>query len=179
VSEFDATSGATIKFHLRNDDTQAMLVDGHNHLFLANTSSIFPDVHELDATTGAIINDTFVSGFTPFGLALDDNNHLFVGNGNGVAEYNATTGAVIKANFITGLNGDWSIAYVPAVVPEPSTFALATLGLAGLAALASRRRVSGSFRSATTALGNGTQRVAVATVFLASPGDVALDVHRF
>src|SRR5262249_25265297 len=67
------------------------------------------------ATTGAVINADFIPVFA-YGMALDDSNHLFVGNGDDkVGEYDATTGAAINADFITGLSNEWSIAFVPAV----------------------------------------------------------------
>jgi hypothetical protein len=63
-------------------------------------------VGEYDATTGATINASFITGLTglPFGLALDGKNHLFVTNSgqNTVGEYDATTGATIDAAFING-----------------------------------------------------------------------------
>jgi glucose/arabinose dehydrogenase len=62
-------------------------------------------VGEYDATAGAAISPSFITGLTnPYGLALSGNN-LFVANTNGVrvGEYDATTGAVINANFTTRL----------------------------------------------------------------------------
>jgi hypothetical protein len=62
---------------------------------------------EYNATTGAAINASFITGLSePEGLAVSGND-LFVVNtlADTVGEYNATTGAVINANFITGLLG--------------------------------------------------------------------------
>src|SRR5262249_43510636 len=135
IVEFDATTGATIKYHFA-DAESTLLYDGHNHLFTVQRSV----VAELDATTGATINPNFIP-VSAIGLALDGNNHLFVGNGDKVGEYDATTGAAINPNFIAGLNGVWSIAFVTAV-PEPSSLVLAALGFAGLAACGWRRGAS-------------------------------------
>lgn len=68
-------------------------------------------VGKYNASTGAAINASFITGLTDAeGLALLSNT-LFVAsygstpNGGGtVGEYDATTGAVINANFITGLS---------------------------------------------------------------------------
>ena len=60
-------------------------------------------VAEYDATTGALINSSFVTGLVnPFDLTLSGND-LFVAefSANRVGEYDATTGAAINANFIT------------------------------------------------------------------------------
>jgi len=139
VSEFNGTTGATIKFHFANFDAPTLLADGHNHLFVPNTSGNVQTIEEFDATSGALLNGNFITG-AAYGLALDDNNHLFVGNGNDiVGEYDATTGAAINANFITGLSGELSLAFVP--VPEPSSFLLAgTVFLALLICRHSRKR---------------------------------------
>jgi hypothetical protein len=122
VSEFDATTGATVKFHFANYGAPALLVDGHNHLFVANPAASTPSVMEFDATTGAIINANFISAISAFGLALDDNNHLFVSDNSlgTIGEYDATTGAPINANFITGLgtglSGPWAVVFVKPVI---------------------------------------------------------------
>jgi hypothetical protein len=56
-------------------------------------------VGKYDATSGAAINPSFITGLSGIGLALDGSNHLFVANGNinRVGEYDATTGAAINA----------------------------------------------------------------------------------
>ena len=64
-------------------------------------------VGEYDATTGAAINASFITGLSfPWGLALSGNNLLVANSAsNTVGEYNAATGAAINAIFITGLQG--------------------------------------------------------------------------
>jgi hypothetical protein len=72
-------------------------------------------VGEYDATTGAVINASLVTGVSePEGLVLSGNT-LFVSsgeaNGGSVGTYNATTGAPINPNFITsGVNGPAGLA---------------------------------------------------------------------
>jgi len=82
-----------------------MLLMG-NDLFVANDGN--NTVGEYDATTGATINASFITGLNfPIGLALSGN-ILFVGNSGGtVGEYNATTGAAINASFVTGVNANY------------------------------------------------------------------------
>jgi hypothetical protein len=92
---------------------------------VASDQDLGTGVAEYDATTGAVINASFISGIqSPVGLAVVGNT-LYVAQDEGatlgtsfVSTYNATTGALIKANFITGLNGAGFIAVAP--VPEPS-----------------------------------------------------------
>ena len=104
--------------------------------YVANT------VGEYDATTGAAINPAFIgvqgTNYFPAALALDGNNHLFVGYSgsvNRVSEFDATTGAIINPAFITGISGD--LLFVSSV-PEPSSLLL--LGTAAVAAVGVCRR---------------------------------------
>ena len=58
---------------------------------------------------------------------LDNNNHLFVSNGNSntIGEYDATTGAAINAAFITqGLDGPDGLVFATAL-PEPVSLPVA------------------------------------------------------
>ena len=69
-------------------------------------------VGEYNATTGAMINASFITGLnSPLALGLLGNS-LFVSDiGNGtVGEYDAKTGAAINANFITGLSAPFGLA---------------------------------------------------------------------
>src|SRR5437763_1659311 len=77
-------------------------------------------VGEYNATTGAPINSSLVSGLSnPAGIALYGGNLFVVNNGGGtIGEYNAITGATVSASLVSGLNGPFGID----VVPEPSTW---------------------------------------------------------
>ena len=62
-------------------------------------------IGEYDATTGATINASLVSGLSsPRGIAVSGGN-LFVVNGSAgtIGEYNATTGATVNASLVSGL----------------------------------------------------------------------------
>src|SRR5438132_1544122 len=78
-------------------------------------------IGEYNATTGATINPSLVSGLNdPVGIALYGGNLFVVNNQTGtIGEYNVTTGATIAASLVSGLNGPFGLA----VVPEPSTWA--------------------------------------------------------
>ena len=142
VSEFNTTTGATIKFHFADlgfSGAYQLLADNHNHLFV-NGARTFVGIEELDAITGAVINPTFIPG-PVYGMTLDDNNHLLVDNGSAIGQYDATTGAAINANLITGLSNANSIAFV-SVVPEPATLVLMALAAVVIAVV--RARVNGA-----------------------------------
>ncbi len=69
-------------------------------------------VGKYDATTGAAISPSFITGLNfPVGLAVKGNT-LFVANadGNTVGKYDAKTGAAISPSFITGLNAPFGLA---------------------------------------------------------------------
>jgi hypothetical protein len=96
-------------------------------------------------TSGAVVNASLIAVSEPWGLTTDGTN-LFVDNlGTGVVgEYN-TSGGVVNADLINGPGGDsYGIAYVgtSATAPEPASFAMLGIGLAGIGLLARRRRTS-------------------------------------
>jgi hypothetical protein len=69
-------------------------------------------IGEYDATTGAVINATLISGLKdPFGIVLLGSN-LFVTNRNNstIGEYNATTGAAVNVPLVTGLSLPFGLA---------------------------------------------------------------------
>jgi hypothetical protein len=158
IAEYNATTGAVI-----NPDfiTGLTLPEGiwlaGNNLYVANNaavSSVLPfngiytngTIGEYNATTGAAINASLVTGLNqPAAVAVSGNN-LFVssyafnsdsGAGGIVGVYNATSGAAINANFITGLADPQGLAIL--ATPEPSSLALLAIGAAAL--LACRRRL--------------------------------------
>ena len=184
------TSGATVNASLVTGlkNPTVMAVSG-NDLFVANAGTTgngteftprSGSIGEYNATTGAVIQKTLVTGLTsngnnyPVGIAVSGGN-LFVTNLNTVAEYNASTGALesssllpgvvapsgiaasqgnlyvvdaaqstigeyttsgiaVNSSLITGLGSPSAIA----VVPEPSSCGLLTIGAAAL--LIFRRR---------------------------------------
>ena len=68
-------------------------------------------IGEYDATTGATVNSSLISGLNrPYGIAVSGGN-LFVANygANTIGEYNATTGATVNSSLVSGLNGPTGI----------------------------------------------------------------------
>jgi hypothetical protein len=65
-----------------------------------------------NATTGAAINASFVTGLSEPGALAVSGNALFVANfkTQTVGKYDATTGAAINASFLTGLNSPIALA---------------------------------------------------------------------
>jgi len=81
-------------------------------------------VGEFNATTGALINPSFITGLNG------------PSDSNTVGEYNATTGAAINASFIKGLSNPSELA----VVPEPSALSMIAVGGVALLGVLLRRR---------------------------------------
>jgi hypothetical protein len=86
-------------------------VTSRGQIFVANFEN--NTIGEYNATTGATINSSFISGLSnPAGIVLSGVD-LFVTNAsnNTIGEYNATTGATINSSFISsGLSGPEGIA---------------------------------------------------------------------
>ncbi len=78
------------------------------NIYVANYNGT---IGEYNATTGAVVNQSLVSGSGgDIGIAISGSN-LFVTNRNGtISEYNATTGAVVNATLVSGLGSPWGIA---------------------------------------------------------------------
>jgi hypothetical protein len=121
-------------------------------LFITRTFNTFSEISEFNATTGALVNASFVTGLgTPMAMAMSGGD-LFVADAGyyRIGEYNATTGAAVNASLISSLNYPVDVAvlggglfvadYGTIVVPEPSTLALAALGFLALVAWRLRRR---------------------------------------
>ena len=87
----------------------AMPKNAHAQLYVAETPGF---VSKYDATTGAAISPSFITGLNdPFALAVLGNT-LFVANSDSgtVGAYDATTGAAINVNLIKGLQNVNAIA---------------------------------------------------------------------
>ncbi|HEY1601311.1 MAG TPA: hypothetical protein VGG64_17040 [Pirellulales bacterium] len=124
ISEY-TTSGATVKASLVTglNNPSVVAVSG-NDLFVANAGTFGSStefvpgsgsIGEYNATTGAVIHKTLVTGLTsngnnyPVGIAVSGGN-LFVTNLNSVAEYNASTGALESSSLIPGVVAPYGIA---------------------------------------------------------------------
>lgn len=140
VMAYDATTGAVAPGFSTIIGSSAPFVRGlavqDDSLFVAN-NGLEGSVSEYSATTGAVINASFISNLSyPGGLAISGD-QLFVTQNGKVSEFDANTGASINPDFVPGMASPVSLAASPAVVPEPGSGLLLTLGLG---AFLSRRR---------------------------------------
>src|SRR5438093_140081 len=81
----------------------------HGQIFVTTNSGT---VGEYNATTGATLNASLVSGLSgAYGIAVSGGNLFVVNNGtNTIEEYNATTGATVNAALVSGLPFSFGIA---------------------------------------------------------------------
>lgn len=82
----------------------------YGQIYVANFGT--GTIGKYDATTGAAINASLVSGLNgPIGIALSGG-HLYVANSGAgtIGEYDAATGATMNASLVSGLYYPWGIA---------------------------------------------------------------------
>jgi len=142
IGEYNATTGATVNAALITGlaTPRGIAVSGGN-LFVSNRDS--GSIGEY-TTSGATVNAALVTGISsPWGIAVSGSKLFVVSQadvniGPGSIEEYTTSGATVNAALVSGLYNPNVIA----VVPEPSTFALAALGFAALAVWRLRRITS-------------------------------------
>lgn len=124
----------------------ALAIDANYNLFVSQYSS--GRVGKYTASTSSF-NSSFISGYTePEGIVLNADGSLLVASlaGGRVQRYDAS-GTLVNANFITGVGSAYAMTgpslFTPAVVPEPSTYAMALAGLACGGFALWRRRMTG------------------------------------
>jgi hypothetical protein len=89
-----------------------MAGQAHGQIFLTNRPGSGATIGEYDATTGAAINASLVSGLNdPIGIAASGGNLYVAEYQSGtIGEYNATTGATVNASLVSGLTNPVYIA---------------------------------------------------------------------
>lgn len=137
VTKWDSAGVAVAGFTTINLAGSIGLALNGNDLFVTNLSTT---VNRYNATTGALVTASFVTGLSSAAGMEVLNNTLYVASyGVGrVGTYNATTGAVINATFITGLGNPTDVLFV---IPEPSTFLMLMLGGLALVLIPRHRAV--------------------------------------
>jgi sugar lactone lactonase YvrE len=116
---------------------EGLAFDSSGNLYVADTT--YPQTSndtssQVDKITSDGVVSTFATGFNhPQGLAFDSSGNLYV------AEYWSGTVSMVGPGggtaklFATGFSGTESIAFAPAAVPEPASFALLGTAIATLA----------------------------------------------
>jgi hypothetical protein len=103
-------------------------LDGMGHIFVAHSGGSIAEY----STSGETINSSLITGLNDLteGLACDGDGHLFVLNRLGVVGEYSTDGDPINPELIPFrlFNGDPFIGIAVMQVPEPSLFAIASLG---------------------------------------------------
>ena len=111
LSEYNATTGAPISSPFLSIKGPMQPAIAGNTLFVPSLidQNVFTPTYKnsiatFDASTGAIINASFITGLdAPFTVAVMGNS-LYVAFRDSISKYDATTGALINSGFITGLN---------------------------------------------------------------------------
>ena len=121
VNAYDASTGATLAGFVPISVAIPFGVAVLGNTLYVSDNAAGGNVGAYNATTGAVINASFITGAGTFveGLGVF-NNTLYVASdtAHGVGSYDATTGAAINSTFITGLNSPFQL--VIAIPPAPT-----------------------------------------------------------
>ena len=133
------TSGATVNASLITTGLSApygIAVSGSN-LFVTNVGNNTIGEYTM---SGATLNASLITGLSAaIDIAVSGTNLFVVNSGTDTVGEYTTSGPTVNGSLVSGLN----IPYGIAVVPEPSSMALAGLAAAGLAVPMLRRRRAG------------------------------------
>jgi hypothetical protein len=120
-------------------NARSIALDGMGHIFVAYSGGFISEY----STSGETINASLITGVDDLieGLACDGDGHLFVLNRLGVVGEYSTDGQTINPELIPfrPFNGDTFIGLAVMQVPEPSLFAIASLGASLFVLFRSRR----------------------------------------
>ena len=125
-----------------NGEPENIAVSGSN-LFVTNDAA--GTIGEYNATTGATVNASLVSGLSnPVGIAVAGSNLFVVSAGNAdgygtIGEYNATTGGTVNASLVSGLSAEFGIAVQAASAPGTIALSNSSVTLGRCVAAAQRR----------------------------------------
>jgi DNA-binding beta-propeller fold protein YncE len=112
--------------------------------YLYSTDMVDNEIWVINPAGGYSSASVFARGLTtPRGLAFDSTGNLYeADSGNGrIYEFTSVTpdGYGTRITFASGLSGPSFLAFQPALIPEPSTWAMLGLGAAALLIFSRRK----------------------------------------
>ena len=138
ISKFDAAGAYLSKITSNLSKPMGLAFDSSGNLYAANSNN--NTISKFNAA------GTFVSSFGsssnlsyPFGLAFDSSGNLYAANYLNSTISNFNSSGTFLTSWSTGTNANF-LAFKPVTVPEPSTYALATIATGVMAYLARRRK---------------------------------------
>jgi sugar lactone lactonase YvrE len=136
ISKFNASGGFVSIINSTLSGTYALAFDSSDNLYAANYNNNSISKFNSAGTFLSQINSN-LSG--PAGLAFDSSGNLYAANynNNSISKFNST--GTFLTSWSTGSNPNY-LAFKPVTVPEPSTYALATIATGVMAYLARRRK---------------------------------------
>jgi sugar lactone lactonase YvrE len=133
ISKFNA-SGAYLS-NISSNYAAGLAFDNSGNLYAANQIGT---INKFNAS-GGYINSITTNLSTPNGLAFDSSGNLYAANGTSKTISKFDSSGTFLTSWSTGSSPTF-LAFKPVSVPEPSTYALATIATSVLAYLARRRK---------------------------------------
>ena len=137
ISKFNASGGYVSNISSNLSGTFGLAFDPLGNLYAANPGDDTISKFDASGTFLSQINSN-LSG--PRGLAFDSSGNLYATNYDNRTISKFNSAGTFLTSWSTGFDTPYYLAFKPVTVPEPSTYALATIATGVMAYLARRRK---------------------------------------
>ena len=137
ISKFNASGGYVSNISSNLSGTFALALDTSDNLYAAN---VINNTISKFNSAGTFLSQINSNLNTPVGLAFDSSGNLYAANDANRTISKFSSSGTFLTSWSTGTAIPTYIAFKPVTVPEPSTYALATIATGVMAYLARRRK---------------------------------------
>jgi sugar lactone lactonase YvrE len=141
VSKFDSSGNHIANISENLGYASSVTLDSSGNLYVSNYAGSYAYSINKYSSSGRLlstIRDRSLDG--PFSLAFDSSGNLYVSNHTGRSISKFSPSGKFLLSWSTGADNPTFLAFKPVSVPEPSTYALATIAVCIMTYLVSQRR---------------------------------------
>ena len=139
ISKFNSAGGYLSNITTNADAPYGLAFDSSGNLYAASNTMPTQSISKFNSS-GAYISDITTSLDFPTGLAFDTSGNLYAANSNDKTISKFNSSGTFLTSWSTGTASPSFLTVHAVSVPEPSTYALATIATGVMAYLARRRK---------------------------------------